>query len=355
MIVKNGKCIRRLSFKTLLSSGKRNIIAIIAIALTTLMFTAIFTVALSFNSSYQNYLARQLGGYSHGAFKEVNEEQIEKISAHKKIKETGVRTVIGLAEATPFDKETAEVSYMDDNCTKWSFALPCEGRTPEKEDEISMDRRALELLGAEGTLGEKITVTYNLYGINGEGGEITDTFTLCGIFEYDDLLPVHFINISKDYMEKMRKTALESRVGDFRTDLNVMLSNSFNIENRLIEIGYDLGFTDVRVGASWAYTASSFSFASCTCAECRSRVYQPSSIPPSHPPAADWGNLVVLNCRKSPSRLIRGETPRHWRTQRDQGTRKRPRHYAAHNPDGQCNCAGIREAPMRHTGRCQPG
>ena len=261
MIVKNGKCIRRLSFKTLLSSGKRNIIAIIAIALTTLMFTAIFTVALSFNSSYQNYLARQLGGYSHGAFKEVNEEQIEKISAHKKIKETGVRTVIGLADATPFDKETAEVSYMDDNCTKWSFALPCEGRTPEKEDEISMDRKALELLGAEGTLGEKITITYNLYGINGEGGEITDTFTLCGIFEYDDLLPVHFINISKDYMEKMRKTALESRVGDFRTDLNVMLSNSFNIEDRLIEICYDLGFTDVRVGASWAYTASSFSFA----------------------------------------------------------------------------------------------
>lgn len=38
MRVKNRKCIRRLSFKSLWASRKRNIIAICAIALTTLMF-----------------------------------------------------------------------------------------------------------------------------------------------------------------------------------------------------------------------------------------------------------------------------------------------------------------------------
>ena len=70
-------------------------IAISAIALTTLLFTTLFTIAMSLNNSYQTYTFRQIGGYSHGTFKEVNEEQIAEILAHPNIRETGRRTVIG--------------------------------------------------------------------------------------------------------------------------------------------------------------------------------------------------------------------------------------------------------------------
>lgn len=259
MNVRNKKCIRHLSYKTMMASGKRNIIAIIAIALTTLMFTALFTVALSLNTSYQNYLARQLGGYSHGSFKEVDEEDITKITDHRLIKETGARTVIGIAYEIPFNKEPAEISFMDANCSEWCYALPSEGKMPEKENEISMDRRALELLGAEGELGERITLSYNLYGENCEGPTITDTYTLVGILEYDDLLPVHFINVSKSYVDKVRDIAIESGIGDFRTDLNVMLANSLNIEGKLERVCSDLGMDDTRIGVSWAYTGSTLS------------------------------------------------------------------------------------------------
>lgn len=259
MKVRNSKCIRHLSYKTMMASKKRNIIAIIAIALTTLMFTALFTVVLSINTSYQNYLSRQVGAYSHGCFKEVSEEDIEKITGHRMIKEAGARTVIGIVDEIPFNKETAEVSFMDANCTKWSYALPSEGHMPRKEDEISMDRKALELLGVEGKIGEKITLTYKLYGKNGEGEKITDTFTLVGIFEYDALLPVHYINVSKEYVEKMENHEVLSDIGGFRTDLNVMLSNSLNIEGKLEQVRSDLGMDDTRIGVSWAYTGSSLS------------------------------------------------------------------------------------------------
>ena len=72
MRVKNRKCIRRLSFKSLWASRKRNIIAICAIALTTLMFTSLFTIMLSVNSSYETYNFRQAGGYSDGSFKDLS-------------------------------------------------------------------------------------------------------------------------------------------------------------------------------------------------------------------------------------------------------------------------------------------
>ena len=76
MNVKNKKCIRKLSRRSLRASRKRNIIATIAIALTALLFTSLFTIVMSLNSSYEMYTFRQIGAYCHGTFKEVTEEQV---------------------------------------------------------------------------------------------------------------------------------------------------------------------------------------------------------------------------------------------------------------------------------------
>lgn len=53
MNVKNRKCIRKLSLKSLYANRRRNLIAIFAIALTTLLFTSLFTIIMSINSSYE--------------------------------------------------------------------------------------------------------------------------------------------------------------------------------------------------------------------------------------------------------------------------------------------------------------
>ena len=71
MNVKNRKCIRKLSLKSLYANRRRNLIAIFAIALTTLLFTSMFTIVLSLNASYETYQFRQVGGYAHGTFKDV--------------------------------------------------------------------------------------------------------------------------------------------------------------------------------------------------------------------------------------------------------------------------------------------
>ena len=72
MNVKNRKCIRKLSLKSLYANRRRNLIAIFAIALTTLLFTSMFTIVLSLNASYETYQFRQVGGYAHGTFKDVS-------------------------------------------------------------------------------------------------------------------------------------------------------------------------------------------------------------------------------------------------------------------------------------------
>ena len=52
-----------------LYANRRNLITIFAIALTTLLFTTMFTIVLSLNASYETYQFRQVGGYAHGTFK----------------------------------------------------------------------------------------------------------------------------------------------------------------------------------------------------------------------------------------------------------------------------------------------
>ena len=60
MKVRNQKCIRKLSLKSLYANRRRNLIAIFAIALTTMLFTSMFTIVLSLNASYETYQFRQV-------------------------------------------------------------------------------------------------------------------------------------------------------------------------------------------------------------------------------------------------------------------------------------------------------
>ena len=75
MKVSNGKCIRRLAWKSLMANRTRNLIAVLAIALTAVLFTSLFTIALSINEGIQQSNFRQVGGFSHGGFKYLTEEQ----------------------------------------------------------------------------------------------------------------------------------------------------------------------------------------------------------------------------------------------------------------------------------------
>ena len=264
MNVKNRKCIRKLSWRSLWASRKRNIIAITAIALTALLFTSLFTIVMSMNSSYENYTFRQVGGYCHGTFKEVTEEQIKNISAHSKVKAVGKRINIGYMDSGIFAKAPAEVSFMDDNCTEWSFAMPTVGQKPQEKKEITMDTYALKLLGVAPELGADIELTYTVGSLSATPYEKTDTFTLVGWWEYDDISPVHYINVSEEYAREIEAEAMSKGLEPFRIDLNVMMASGINIRGQMEQVDLDLGYAWdetgegelVRIGVNWGYTSS---------------------------------------------------------------------------------------------------
>ena len=120
MRVENRKSIRRLAFRSMMANRRRNLIATTAIILTAVLFTTLFTIMLSINATYETSCFRQLGGCEHGSFKSVTEKDIEILSSDRRIKEAGLRTVVGVNSSSIFKNRSAEISYMDETTAKWS-------------------------------------------------------------------------------------------------------------------------------------------------------------------------------------------------------------------------------------------
>ena len=77
MQVKNRACVRTVAVRSLRAFKMRNRIAVIAIMLTTMLFTALFTIAISINDSFQQSNFLMAGGDAHGSFKKLTEEQFQ--------------------------------------------------------------------------------------------------------------------------------------------------------------------------------------------------------------------------------------------------------------------------------------
>ena len=265
MKVRNRKIIRHLSWKSLSANRTRNIVAICAIALMALLFTSLFTIALSINEGFQQANFRQVGGYAHGSFKRMTEEQYNALKEDPLIAEQGLSRFLGAPSEPPFNKSITEIRSADENYAKFCFATPTTGRLPEEgTDEAAMDTSVLELLGVEPELGKKITLTFDV-GAN-SAKQTTQTFTLCGWWEKDEAMPASEVFIPNSRVDEV--LAEVGGVTDNMTgtwNMDVMLeSGSAHIDADMQQILADNGYQSEDVaaanyidyGVNWGYTGA---------------------------------------------------------------------------------------------------
>ncbi len=252
--VDNKKTIKHVADTSFKAEKMRNLFAIIAIILTTVLFCGLFTIASSLLTSIEESTMRQVGGNSHGGFKYLTKEQYEKLRNHPDIKEISYSVVLALAENPELSKRQTEIRYANDELeAKMMFSMPTTGGLPEAKDEIATDTLVLEKLGVPARLGETVTLKYSVCG-----EEYTESFTLVGFWEGDIIMNASQIWLSKEYVEGILSSndlsKTEEMIGSINADVN--FGNSWNIESKLIKVitesGYDV--EDVSYGVNWAYT-----------------------------------------------------------------------------------------------------
>ena len=267
MKVSNGKTIRRLGWRSMKAAKTRNLIAILAIALTTVLFTSLFTIAMSINDGFQQSNFRQVGGFSHGGFKYLTEEQFNELKDDPRIDQWGLRRFLGMPTEVPFNKSHVEVSYADANYAHWAFCDPIEGRLPEEgTDEAATDTAVLELLGIEPEIGAKFTLTFDV-----DGHTTTQTFTLSGWWERDEAIVASHVLIPESRVDAVldevgvTPPGSSGMIGTWNLDV-MLKSGSRHIERDLNQILADHGYQSetagddyIDTGVNWGYTGAQLS------------------------------------------------------------------------------------------------
>lgn len=266
MKVANRKIIRKLSFRSMQAAGSKNVIAVTAIALTTLLFTALLTIVMSITYSFEQSNFRQAGGYNHGTFKYLTKEQFDELKNDTLIKEYGLRRFVGMPDQEPFQKAHVEVSFCDENVAKWMFLSPVEGHFPtENTNEAATDTRVLELLGIEPQLGAEFTMTFMVDGV-----ETTQTFALCGWWDYDEAITASHVLIPLSRAEQLfAELNIQGNDGMTGTyNMDVMLKSPAHIEADLHTIlerhGYQSesrqeGDNYIATSVNWGYVTAQLS------------------------------------------------------------------------------------------------
>ena len=263
--VKNQKVIRNLSDKSFRASRTRNTIAVLAIALTSMLFTTLFTIGLGSVENFQQQTMRQSGGDSHGVIKDITMEEYEALKDHPLIKESAACEVLADNVDNPeFLKRHVELWYVPEYHYPHRYLEIEEGRAPEKADEVLVDEVTIELLGLPKETDQEITLSLQV-GMADPAAE-DRTFTVTGILKADPAMNTGFVVTSEDYLtkyaEEIKAAEREEYAMTGRIDMDVNFSNSFNIQKKLEQVitesGYSVTEGDknyLSSNVNWAYVS----------------------------------------------------------------------------------------------------
>jgi putative ABC transport system permease protein len=263
--VSNGKAIRNLADKSFRANRTRNLIAIIAIALTAVLFTTLFTLGIGTVESIQKATMRQSGSDGHAVLKYITDEQFNNVKNHDLIKEIAYRRMLcDDVENEEFLKRKAEFWYFDDVGLKLGFCEPTRGHKPVAENEVIADTKTLQLMGVPLEEGAPITLKLKI-----NGKSVKRDFVLSGWWESDPVFSVGLIFASRAYMDangdELRNTFKADGSLSGAINAYIMFDSSINLHDKLTTVikdsGYSLDENDdnyIENNVNWAYLSTNF-------------------------------------------------------------------------------------------------
>lgn len=193
----NRPIIKKLSRRYFKASKSRNIIAIVAIVLTTVLFTTIFTLGSGLIDTVQDQNIRKVGGDGQVVLNYISDEVFNDVKGNELIDRIAYSKAVSYRLNNPgLAKWRSDMWYMDDTALEFARYEPTVGHRPEAENEIIADTKTLEALGVPAEIGATVTLDYEI-----KGKEYTTDFTLCGFWETDSLSNIGRIIVSKAFID----------------------------------------------------------------------------------------------------------------------------------------------------------
>lgn len=206
MIKNNNKAaVKKLAYRSMKKNRVRNRIVIIAAALTTMMFTVVFTVGSSLAENLKISMLRQQGTKAAISLNQPSEEQVQQIKKCKNLNAAGIEIP---ADTINIKNGKSEKKIYLEFCDTTEFnenILPAtggmKGKYPQEENEILLSEYTLESLGISDTeIGSEIEIISE--------GSKTRKFILSGTFvDFGFRNNIFYGYVSEKYVHSLGKTA----------------------------------------------------------------------------------------------------------------------------------------------------
>ncbi|SEK57435.1 ABC transporter permease [Ruminococcus albus] len=248
--------IRKLAFRSLLAEKFRCVCTIIAMILTALLFSTLFTTAAGLNSANDYYEFKKLGTTAHVVVKEWDKDfnKVDAIRENVNVDKVGCRRFFGYAVNSELNYNV-EISFMDEAESSLDFYTPTGGKMPAEVNEVAMDTTTMAALGIPQKVGAPVDIDME---VNGE--TVTESFVLAGWFDINKAYPVKVgqIMTSEKYGD-VWDGKFESGTVYGKCDIAILLKDAYDIEGQTEEIFNEAGleFSQDMISVNPGYNVSS--------------------------------------------------------------------------------------------------
>lgn len=154
--------IKTLTRRSFAAGRMRNLIAVLAIALTAVLFTSVTTIGMGTIQSMTLTMQMQKGSRSDGEFRNMTAEQFEMLKEADFIESAGLRMPVNFL--TNGNRYNIEFDVLDDIQADLTFCRPTHGQAPKAENEIAASDLALRDLGMEPEVGAEVIIEFTAHG-----------------------------------------------------------------------------------------------------------------------------------------------------------------------------------------------
>lgn len=158
----NDAIVKKLAKRSFQINRLRNIVAVVAIMLTAILFTSVTTIGIGTMESMQLNMQRQKMSRADAEIRMMTPEQFALLQSSDMVKVAGLRRPIEFL--TNSVRHNIELDVMDSTQMELVFTTPTHGKAPQAANEIVASDRALRDLGVEPEVGAEVIIEFTAHG-----------------------------------------------------------------------------------------------------------------------------------------------------------------------------------------------
>ena len=234
----NKAVIKKLANRSFRSNKMRNVIAAIAIALTTFLFTAVLTIGMGASGTLEYSMAKMMGSSADALVQGLSEDQFQQLKENAMFEKVGCWIPVEIMTNT--NRRVAEVDYADQTQLEIRMLTPRTGSAPQKANEVLVSANILKDLNIEEKIGAEIPIEFK----NRQSGQMYHfDMIVSGIYNTPNEKSESVI-VSKAFMEKnpeMMREIAQGREGCGIYDADVIMRDSSMVKERISEFVRSIG------------------------------------------------------------------------------------------------------------------